>query len=173
MMQILEAGGLPVLTDKIRQADDDNPCGYYEYEAVKQLYNGNDTWLSEAIGKVIKVVAPLLPYLPSTYKYKIIFMHRNLSEVLTSQSKMLHNREEDAGTVGDEELARIFERYLKSVNAWIQNQSDVERLDVSYNELIADPSSNIRRINHFLGKDLSEESMMNAVRPELYRQRKH
>ena len=37
MMQLLEAGGMPLMTDGERAADVDNPRGYYEWEAIKQI----------------------------------------------------------------------------------------------------------------------------------------
>ena len=35
MMKMLEAGGMQILTDNLRTADENNPKGYYEYERVK------------------------------------------------------------------------------------------------------------------------------------------
>ena len=87
MMSILSAGGLPVLTDHQRKPDADNPKGYYEYERVKKLARGDTKWLSKADGKVVKIISALLMYLPETYSYKIIFMHRHMSEILESRSE--------------------------------------------------------------------------------------
>ena len=89
MMKMLEAGGLKILTDNLREADANNPKGYYEFERVKQMKDGNLAWLPDAVGKVVKIVTGLIIYLPSDYKYKIIFMKRDLNEVLSSQKKML------------------------------------------------------------------------------------
>jgi len=86
MMQILEANGFEILTDSIRTADESNLRGYYEYEKVKSLMKDN-TWLAEAEGKTVKVIAQLLPYLHSSFEYKIIFMQRKIAEILSSQSK--------------------------------------------------------------------------------------
>src|SRR5262245_34269287 len=104
MMKILEAGGLPVLTDALRTADDDNPKGYYEYERVKQLDKGDQAWLAEAEGKVVKVISALLTQLPATHQYRVIFMQRKLAEVLASQRKMLIHRGEPTDAVDDETL---------------------------------------------------------------------
>src|SRR5215813_2579369 len=92
MMKMLAAGGLPVLVDAIRAADDDNPNGYFEFEPVKQLADGQNEWLTEAGGKVVKIISALLEYLPKSYHYKIIFMERELKEILASQQKMLSHR---------------------------------------------------------------------------------
>lgn len=171
MMQILEAGGEEVLTDRFRPSDADNPKGYYEFEDVKKLREGENNWITEAQGKAVKVVAPLLPYLPTYCKYKIIFMHRNLPEILASQRKMLYNRGEDTGGMDDETMGKVFERYLKSVDLWIGNLTNSERLDISYNKLLANPRSQVKRINRFFGGGLSEELMIKVVDPGLYRQR--
>ena len=35
------------------------------------------SWLPLAKGKVVKIIAQLIPYLPTNFDYKIIFMRRN------------------------------------------------------------------------------------------------
>src|SRR4029077_10320628 len=62
LMQMLAAGGQPVLTDGLREADTDNPLGYFEYEPVKQLHR-DARWFQHAEGKAVKIVSPLLPHL--------------------------------------------------------------------------------------------------------------
>jgi hypothetical protein len=82
MMQMLEAGGQTVLVDHVRKADSDNPEGYYEYEAVKDLSKGETVWLAEAQGKAVKVISALLEFLPVEYTYRVIFMRRRIPEIL-------------------------------------------------------------------------------------------
>ena len=91
MMKMLAEGGLPILTDALREADDDNPNGYYEFELVKKLPDGQNKWLADANHKVVKIISALLEHLPTNYRYKIIFMEREPSEILASQQKMLAN----------------------------------------------------------------------------------
>ena len=95
MMKMLEAGGIPPLTDEIRTADTDNPKGYYEFERVKKMDKGDTAWLENAQGKSVKVISALLKHLPSDYRYRVIFMRRDMSEILASQKKMLDHRGED------------------------------------------------------------------------------
>jgi|SRR5579875_3210560 hypothetical protein len=171
MMKMLAAAGLPVLTDGLRQPDDDNPEGYYEFERVKQLPKGDYTWLREAQGKAIKVIAALLEYLPSGYAYRVIFMHRRMEEILASQRKMLQRRGEDDDKVGDEDMARLFKRHLQRVRAWLATRPDVAVLDVDYNRLLADPRPYVEQVNRFLGGGLDEARMMEVVNPNLYRNR--
>ena len=171
VMKMLEAGGMTALTDNLRRADLDNPKGYYEFEPVKKLYKGETAWLPEARGKVVKVIATLLPYLPDTYQYRVIFVHRDLREILASQKKMLVNRGEDADKVADEEMAQIFEKHLSQVDRWIKAHPNVKCIDVDYNLVIRDPGLEIARINEFLGKTLDEEQMVNVIDPSLYHQR--
>jgi len=172
MMKMLAAGGLPVLTDGIRQPDDDNPEGYYEFERVKALPKGDHAWLAEAQGKVVKVISALLEYLPSGYAYRVIFMHRRMEEILASQRKMLLRRGEDVESVSDEEMARLFERHLQKVRAWLATRPDVVVLDVDYNQLLADPWPYVEQINRFLGGGLDVARMVEVVNPNLYRNRK-
>ena len=171
MMKMLEAGGLPVLIDGLREADPDNPKGYYEYERVKALDKGDTEWVAEAGGKVIKVIAALLEHLPAGFSYRVLFMHRAIDEVLASQQKMLLRRGEDPTRVSDAEMARLFDKHLEKVTAWLAAQPNMDVLDVDYNGLLADPAPGARAVNQFLGGALDEEAMIGAVDPGLYRNR--
>lgn len=171
MMKMLEAGGMALLTDHLRTPDEDNPKGYYEFERVKQLPKGDTEWLSEAEGKAVKVISALLEHLPPHYQYKIIFMNRNLKEVLLSQRKMLLRRGEDPDKVSDRELEGLFTKHLRKVKAWVQAQPNMDLLEVDYNRLLADPLPYVRQVNAFLGGWLDEEAMAQVVDPTLYRNR--
>jgi hypothetical protein len=171
MMKMLEAGGLPPLTDHLRTADADNPRGYYEYERVKKLREGDVDWLPAAEGKVVKVIAALLPGLPRHYRYRVIFMRRAMPEILASQRQMLIHRGEDADKVSDEAIARLFEKHLAHVDAWLRGQPNIERLDISYNGLLEEPRLYATQINRFLGGMLDIERMVQVVDLSLHRQR--
>lgn len=171
MMKMLEAGGIPPLTDQIRTADNDNPQGYYEFERVKQLDKGDTAWVAGAQGKVVKVISQLLRYLPADQEYRVIFMRRNMDEILASQKKMLINRGEDPNRVSDEELTRLFEKHLGHVRQWLDGQPNVQTLYIHYSDVLADPQSAVRQINEFLGGQLNTEAMMASVDPNLYRNR--
>jgi hypothetical protein len=172
MMKLLEAGGLPPLTDNLRTADEDNPKGYYEFERVKQLPKGDVAWLPEAQGKVVKVIAALLPSLPGGYQYRVIFMQRAMPEVLASQRQMLIRRGEDPDKIPDDVIAKLFEKHLKQVNEWVSQQPNVARLDVNYNEMLKNPQPFIAQINAFLENRLDTAQMATVVDPSLHRQRK-
>ena len=172
MMKMLEAGGLPPLTDNIRTADEDNPKGYYEFERVKQLPKGDVAWLPEAQGKVVKVIAALLPALPGGYHYRVLFMQRAMPEVLASQRQMLIRRGEDPNKIPDQVMAKLFEKHLRQVDDWIDQQANVKRLDVNYNEMLKNPQPFIDQINAFLGDRLDARRMATIVDPSLHRQRK-
>jgi LPS sulfotransferase NodH len=172
MMKMLEAGGLPPLTDNLRTADEDNPKGYYEFERVKQLPQGDVAWLPDAQGKVVKVIAALLPHLPSGYEYRVIFMQRAMSEVLASQRQMLIRRGEDPDKIPDDVIAKLFEKHLKQVNDWVSQQPNVQRLDVNYNEMLKNPQPFVEQINAFLENQLDAAKMATVVDPALHRQRK-
>jgi hypothetical protein len=172
MMKMLEAGGLLPLTDNIRVADSDNPRGYYEFERVKKLKEGDNAWLVDAQGKVVKVIATLLLHLPATYTYRIIFMHRAMAEILASQRKMLINRGEDPDKINDQELAKLYKKHLYKVDTWINSQPNIKRIDIDYNQLVANPSPYMAQVNQFLGNILDVEQMAQVIDPDLYRQRK-
>lgn len=172
MMKILDAGGLPPITDALRTADTDNPEGYYEFERVKKLPEGDVAWLAEARGKAVKVLAILLFHLPKTYNYHIIFMRRSMPEILASQRRMLINRGEDPDKISDDELAVIYEKYFKQAYAWMNQQANVEQIDVDYNELVQMPRPQLEKVNRFLGDTLDVDQMVDVIDPSLYRQRR-
>ena len=171
MMKMLEAGGLPILTDHIRQADEDNLEGYYEFERVKQLAKGDRVWLDEAEGKAVKVISALLEHLPPDHRYRVLFMHRHMDEILASQKKMLARRESAAQSPPDDVMAAAFTKHLAHVQEWLRAQSHISVLDIDYNQLLADPLPGTQSANHFLDDALDVASMVSAVRPELYRNR--
>jgi hypothetical protein len=171
MMKMLEAGGLLLLIDNLRTPDADNPAGYYEFEPVKKIDKGDFTWLANAQGKGLKVIAALLRHLPSAYTYQIIFMRREMSEVLASQRQMILNRGEDPNKIDDAKMAQLFERHLAKVMSWIDRQPNIRKLDVNYNQLLKDPRPQVEQINQFLGNILDLEGMLSVINPDLYRQR--
>ena len=163
MMQMLAAGGLSAMTDAIRQADADNPRGYFEVERVKRLKDGDGAWMSEAQGKAIKIISALLEHLPSNQRYKVIFMQRTLAETLASQRKMLIHRGEDPARIDDAELTRLFQKHLQKVEAWLAGQPNIAVLYVNYNEMIAAPSPFLAQINRFLDQRLNSEQMLGPL----------
>jgi len=172
MMKMLEAGGEQILTDKLRGADDNNPNGYYEFERVKKLKEGDFDWLPDSIGKTVKIVTGLITYLPSQYKYKVIFMRRDINEVLSSQKKMLGRLGKPEDNVSDEKMAKIYQEHLRTVELWISKQANIEVLYVNYNTMVSDPTESLHRVSKFLGRELDVQVMAGVVNKELYRERK-
>ena len=170
MMKILKAGGMKILTDEIRTADEDNPKGYYELERVKQLEH-DQAWLEDAGGKAVKIIAALLKHLPSDYTYRVVFMRRRLEEILASQKKMLVRRGEPTDTISDEKMAELFRQHLKRIETWLDERLNIKVLYVNYNEVIEKPVEHAQRINQFLGNTLNVENMTGVVDKALYRQR--
>lgn len=170
-MKMLEAGGLPVVADGVRSADEDNPKGYFEDERVKALGESPDkTWLRRARGRAIKIISYLLKDLPPDNNYKVIFLRRDLREVLASQSKMLERRNEASG-VSDEQMIEIYQSHLWRVDYLFRHAGHFDRLDLQYADVVADPRRAAERIDAFLGGRLDVERMVEAVDPQLYRNR--
>jgi hypothetical protein len=170
MMRMLEQGGLEVLTDHLRTPDDDNPNGYYEFEAVKQTKE-DKTWLQGSEGKAVKMVYRLLYDLPADRGYRVLFMRRDLDEILASQNVMLQ-RHGAADGVNEAQLAALFRAEIDAFYKWLSQQPHIELIDVDYNRVMADPRPEIARINEFLGGVLKEEAMAAVVDDSLYRNRK-
>jgi hypothetical protein len=172
MMQILQAGGLEILTDQQRAADDDNPKGYYEFERVKKMKDGDVKWVKDARGKVVKVISALLEYLPREIPYKVIFMQRKMDEILASQKQMLVRRGEPTDKASDATLGDLFSRHLQKVENWLSGQQNIQVLYIQYDELLAQPETHIHSLVEFLGVQLDEAAMLKVPDTALYRQRK-
>lgn len=169
MMQMLQAGGLTVLTDQERKADTDNPRGYLEWEPAKLLPKQPEL-IAQAEGKVVKVISQLLMALPDGHEYKVIFMERPMAEVLASQDEMLRRR----GTtdfVSHDVMSNAFEGHLKKVNAWVAAKAGLSILRVGYGNLMRDPLASAREIQIFLGQELNVDAMAKQVDSSLYRNR--
>jgi hypothetical protein len=173
MMQMLAAGGIEVITDHLRQADTDNPRGYFEFEPVKTLAETDDApWLHAAHGKAIKMISSFLQHLPAENSYKIIFMERNLQEVLVSQKRMLEHLDKPVDAADDAAMSAQFTRHLGQVKAWLREQSHMDVLCIRHADALTDPRAVAERIQRFLGRPLQVEAMVAAVQPQLYRNRR-
>jgi hypothetical protein len=170
MMKMLETGGVDVVVDHIRKADEDNPLGYYEFEKVKKIRE-DASWLDDTRGKVFKMVSMLLYDLPPDRQYRVIFMKRKMAEVLASQRRML-DRKGSRGAAGDEEMGRLYEKHLAEIEKWFGERKNMEVLSISYNDLMKSPLENLRNVNRFFGDKLDIEKMLGVVDRSLYRQRR-
>ncbi|MBF0245652.1 MAG: hypothetical protein HQL31_10350, partial [Planctomycetes bacterium] len=172
LMGMLEAGGLSILSDGVRNADEDNPRGYYELERVKRLHRRAD-WLLNAQGKVVKIVAPLLPLLPikKDIIYHVIVLERDLGEVIASQRKMLERRKKEGGRFSEEQLRRILARQMAQARSFLQ-KNGIPHLRLNYARSVAAPLAASREIAEFLGGIPSAEAMARAVDGGLYRNRR-
>ncbi len=172
MMGMLEAGGVEILTDCVREADEDNPKGYFEFEPVKQLAEDKTkSWLKDAPGRAVKVISELLKELPSDFSFRLIFMNRNLEEVIASQNKMLVRRGEPPAAGDDEKMMLLFERHLEKVQQWIDRQPHFEALFLDYKKVLEDPAGQAERIKAFLQRELDLTKMARVVDRQLYRNR--
>ena len=173
MMKMLDAGGLPLVTDAVREADEDNPKGYFEDERAKQLDTAQDrSWLSDCRGKGLKIISFLLLDLPEENFYKIIFMRRKLEEVIASQNKMLARRGEPTDDDGDEKMIQRYTMHLRKVEFMLEENPNCEAIDVDYRAALEDPRHHAERIRDFLGVDLDVDRMASIVDPQLYRNRR-
>jgi sulfotransferase family protein len=171
-MKMLDAGGVAIVTDGIRTADEQNPKGYYEFEPVKELDKDGDlSWLPGARGKAVKIISFLLTYLPDTFDYKVVFMNRDIDEVLASQNKMMAARGE-ADATEDAKMRKAYRQHLEKVDRFLRTRACFATLRVSYKDVINNPAGEARRMNAFLGGKLNVERMATVADRELYRNRK-
>jgi hypothetical protein len=173
MMKMLDAADLPLVTDAVRAADEDNPKGYFEDERVKDLDKSEDRgWLRDCRGKVVKIISFLLLDLPEENFYKVVFMRRNLEEVIASQNKMLVRRGEPTDESNDEKMIQRYKMHLRKVDYVLEEFDNFEAIDVDYGQALEDPRTHAARIGEFLGAKLDLDKMAAVVDPSLYRNRR-
>jgi hypothetical protein len=171
MMRMLEAGGAPVLVDNLRQADEDNPNGYYEFERVKQVRE-DASWLEDARGKAVKMVYRLLYDLPASGSYRVIFMTRKLDEVIASQNTMLQRNGKGGDDLTGEQLADIYRKQLMEARTWLDSRPNFEVLYVDYSDALNETQRVADELNQFLHGGLNTHAMAEVPNPSLYRQRR-
>ncbi len=170
MMRMLQSGGIAPLTDRKRQADQDNPRGYYELEAVKKTRRDRK-WLDDAKGRAVKVIHALLYDLPLDRRYDVIVMRRNMDEVVASQRKMIARRKTKGAALSDEQMRRVLERQLIQATAYLDNKPNFRILNVDYNDLVREPLQQVERLRSFLDLDTPPEALATAIEQDLWRNR--
>ena len=170
MMQMMAAGGMPVLTDGQRSADANNPRGYFELESVKALGRNQDV-VGQAEGKVVKIISSLLPSLPKQFEYRVIFMCRPLEEVVASQNRMLERLGKEVPPTPTASVVAAFEEHLRKIKSWLSQQPNIAVLYVDYLEVLQAPKEQVARISGFLGRDLEVDAMIRQIERSLHREK--
>jgi len=172
MMKMLEAGGMQIMTDSERAADIDNPKGYFEYERVKNLEKeGDKSYLRDGRGKVLKVISFLIKDLPDDNDYRVIFMRRDLDEVLTSQNKMIDRLGTSDSTAATEAMKEAYRNDIVRTRLLCRKRPNFAWLEIHYRDTVDDPAATARSVNAFVGGHLDEAAMREAVDESLYRNR--
>ena len=170
MMQMLVAAGIPPYTDGERVADEDNPRGYFEHRNATLLHK-DTSWLPQARGAVVKIVGHLLTRLPRGEEYRIVFMHRDLGEVLASQKAMLQRLRRAGGRLRKQALTRAYTTQLVRIDQWLKHAGNVHVLGISYAQALESPTETAARLRAFLGEPFDAQSAAASVDPALRRQR--
>lgn len=170
MMRMLEAGGIAPVVDGERKANADNPMGYYEFEPVKALKE-DSSWVANATGQAVKVIYKLVYDLPNNVPYRIVFMQRDIEEVLSSQEKMMRRDGLDPDTIGRDLLYNLFQTDVMDFRRWAEVQGNIRIMYADYRRMIDEPEEMSRHIAEFLDQDLDIQAMASVVDPDLYRNR--
>jgi len=169
MMQILHAVDIPIASDDLRKSDENNPKGYYELEGGKIIDRLMEKTfpIEEYEGRFIKITAFGLSFLPQG-SYKIIYMERNLDEVMDSMEKMAKINDETR-----EETKESFKKLNEKIKNDIKYRDDIDVLFVNYNEMLEIPEENVKRVCNFLNLyDAAVNAMVGVIDTRLYRQRR-
>jgi hypothetical protein len=171
VMQMLAAGGLPLLADDARPPDADNPRGYFECERVKRIAS-DASFVADAIGRALKIVVPLVRHLPASLAARVLFVDRDLDHVIASQERMLVRRgSAEAGAIEPARLAAILARQIDESRAFLVERTDTQVLRVEHSALLGDPHATATAIGAFLGGGLDAGAMAAAVDAALHRER--
>jgi len=170
LMRMLDRGGLPIMTDAERAADIDNPNGYYEYERVKDLEKETDkSYIRDGRGKVLKVISFLIKDLPDDNDYRVIFMRRDLDEVITSQNKMIDRLGTQDASADREAMKEAYRNDIVRTRLLCKNRPNFDLIEINYKQTIEDPTATAQQLNAFLGGKLDEVAMRDGVDASLYR----
>lgn len=170
MMRMLEAGGIAPIVDHERPPNPDNPLGYYEFEPVKALKE-DSSWVPDAVGKSVKVIYKLVYDLPNNIPYRVIFMQRDLEEVLRSQETMMRRDGLDPDSIGRDVLLQLFQTEVIEFRRWAEVQGNIRMFYADYGRVVGEPEAMAQEIADFLGCKLDTRAMAEVVDPNLYRNR--
>lgn len=170
MMRMLEAGGIPPVVDHERAPNDDNPLGYYEFEPVKALKE-DSAWVDGVRGQAVKVIYKLVYDLPAAVPYRVVFMQRELDEVLSSQETMMRRDGLDPDAIGRDVLLQLFQSEVFAFRRWAEAQTNIRIYYADYGRAIAEPEASVAQLADFLGLPLDQKAMAEVVDPNLYRNR--
>ncbi len=173
LMQMLEAGGLPIQTDGIRQADPNNPLGFFEWEPIKRVPQEPELLDEPGLeGKGIKIISALLPHLPPPHRYRVLFMMRPIAEVAQSQIRMLE-RGGESPEIEREALERQLLAHRHSCLQYIDRAPNFEVLRVPFRRLFEDAPQVVGEIEKFIGSEQLPlaERMLSVIDSRLYREK--
>lgn len=172
MMQILNALNVQLYTDNHRPADKSNPRGYYEHQDVKKLEN-DSTWLKYVKGKAVKIISPLLIHLPKNFQYKIIFMLRDINEIIHSQNKMLNNSAKNEEPTNPQILKTIFDKNILQIKKWQKENPNAKILYLNYVDFLNKAEDEVKKIQPFLNLEITPVNLSHIISRDLYRSRKY
>jgi tetratricopeptide (TPR) repeat protein len=172
MMQVLEAAGIQAYTDGKRSADDSNKKGYFEHDNVLSLMSSPDrTWITDAKGQSLKVVAPLLTALPQPgekFKYRVLFMERDMDEILDSQTTMLRRLDRDQPKG---EVSKVYLQQVRHAKTWLKAHG-IHAMSVDFKDLVHNSDTQLQEIAQFLNAEDKLDAMQACIDPSLHRSRK-
>ena len=171
LMAMLGAAGIPLVDDGQRQADADNPRGYWEDARTKALAR-DASWLAGTAGSALKITIPLIRSVPPDIPAASLWIERDLGEVISSQTAMLQ-RQGLAAALPPARLGVLFEQQIAETRRHLAAIPSFRVLTLHHSSLLADPSGAASAVAEFLALPASAVTAMAAcVDPALYRQRK-
>ncbi len=173
LMQMLGAGGISLLYDSERLPDEFNPYGYYEHQIIHNLAKTSDiSCLQQYKGYAVKIISPILVKLTITFPARIIYIKRDLQEVIVSQQKMSYKNKLlniSSLSLDQKKLLNIFEKHTQQMMSFILHNPNLKLLEVNFSEVFSHSENIINSIDKFLDGNLERTGMKSVIKPELYR----
>jgi hypothetical protein len=167
MMQLFKAANAEIATDAIRTEDENNPKGYFELEAVKGIVKNNQ-FLKDLDGKTIKIVSPLVTFIDLSLEYRVVFMIRDLDEVLQSQGKMLGKDQQDQ----QEKFRAIYSLHVEKSRQFLR-ANNISFIEIQHRELLEDPETTLQHLIDFCSWKTPIDELKTVIDQSLYRNRKN
>lgn len=148
-MRCLHEGGVSVVAE--------NYASYEDPRAITHLPHDGQ-WLAEAQGKAVKILEPQHYTPPRCFEYDFILMRRNPAEQARSQLKFLHLVSGLPAAMCDESqvhtVAMGIMRDYPKVEAFLRGYSGSRLIGVAFEDLLANPDREVRRVQKFIGRQL-------------------
>ena len=103
-------------------------------------------------------------------QYRLIFMHRDMREVVASQKAMLERLGRKGGELAEARLMRAYTQQLVRVQTWLRRRAEIPVLAAELRGGAGGPGGHGGRLARFLGEPFDAHGAAAAIEPSFRRQ---